>query len=53
MAAQANVNIQFSGNTNDTSVSVSYRQSIAPGTAVDAGTVITVYFRDNNTGDIA
>ncbi len=53
VAAQANVNIQFSGNTNDTSVSVSYRQSIEPGTTVDAGTVITVYFRDNNTGDIA
>jgi len=53
VAAQANVNIQFSGNTNDTSVSVSYRQSIASGTAADAGTVITVYFRDNNTGDIA
>ena len=53
VAAQANINIQFSGNTHDTSVSVSYRQSIEAGTSVDAGTVVTVYFRDNNTGDIA
>jgi stage V sporulation protein D (sporulation-specific penicillin-binding protein) len=52
-AAQANINIQFSGNTHDASGSISYRQSIAAGTSVDAGTVITVYFRDNNTGDIA
>jgi stage V sporulation protein D (sporulation-specific penicillin-binding protein) len=53
VAAQANINIQFSGNTHDTSVSVSYRQSIEAGTSVDAGTVVTVYFRDNNTRDIA
>ena len=50
-AAQANVNVQFSGNTQGSAAS--YRQSIAAGTEVESGTIITVYFRDNNTGDIA
>lgn len=50
-AAQSNINVQFSGNTKGSAAS--YRQSIAAGSQVDTGTIVTVYFRDNNTGDIA
>ena len=50
-AAHANINVQFSGNTKGSAAS--YRQSISAGTQVDTGTIVTVYFRDNNTGDIA
>ncbi len=50
-AARSNINVQFSGNTKGSSVS--YRQSIKTGTEVEGGTIVTVYFRDNNTGDIA
>lgn len=49
-ATNAGINAQFSGNTNQGEVQ-SYRQSIEPGTEVDAGTVVTVYFRDNAVVD--
>ncbi len=49
-AASAGVNIEFSGNI-ITSGLKAYNQSIAAGTQVDAGTVVTVYFRDETTID--
>ncbi len=49
-AANAGVNIEFSGNIT-TSGLKAYNQSIKKGTKVDAGTVITVYFRDETTVD--
>ncbi|MBR6693849.1 MAG: PASTA domain-containing protein [Clostridia bacterium] len=52
-AASAGINVEFSGNTIAGSSVISYKQSVAPGTKVDAGTVITVYFRDNTAVDFA
>ena len=49
-AASAGVNIEFSGNIT-TSGLKAYNQSITKGTKVDAGTVVTVYFRDESTVD--
>lgn len=49
-AAAAGVNIEFSGNIT-TSGLKAYNQSITKGTKVDAGTVVTVYFRDESTVD--
>ncbi len=49
-AATAGVNIEFSGNIT-TSGLKSYNQSIKKGTKVDAGTVVTVYFRDESSVD--
>ncbi len=49
-AANAGVNIEFSGNIT-TSGLKAYNQSIAKGTKVDAGTVITVFFRDESAVD--
>lgn len=49
-AAAAGVNIVFSGNIS-TSGLKAYNQSIEKGTKVDAGTVVTVYFRDESTVD--
>lgn len=49
-AAAAGVNIVFSGNIT-TSGLKAYNQSIKKGTKVDAGTVVTVYFRDESTVD--
>ena len=49
-AAAAGVNIEFSGNIT-TSGLKAYNQSIKKGTKVDAGTVVTVYFRDETTVD--
>lgn len=48
-AANAGVNIEFSGNTGGSLTA--YKQSINAGTSVDAGTVVTVYFSDNNVVD--
>lgn len=50
VAARAGVNIEFAGNTTTGGLK-SYKQSIGEGTAVDIGTVITVYFRDDNVVD--
>ncbi len=52
-AASVGINVEFSGNTISSGSVISYRQSIEPGTMVDAGTVITVYFRDNTAVDFA
>lgn len=49
-AANAGVNIEFSGNIT-TSGLKAYNQSINPGTAVEAGSIITVYFRDETAVD--
>lgn len=49
-AASAGVNIEFSGNIT-TSGLKAYNQSIKKGTKVSAGTVVTVYFRDESTVD--
>lgn len=50
VAAKAGINIEFSGNTTTGGLK-SYKQSIAAGQSVDSGTVVTVYFRDNNAAD--
>ncbi len=49
-AAEAGVNIEFSGNLT-TSGLKAYNQSIGVGTQVEAGTVVTVYFRDETSVD--
>ena len=50
IAASSNINVEFSGNTSSGGL-LSYKQSIKAGQSVDAGTVITVYFRDENVVD--
>ncbi len=52
-AASVGINVEFSGNTISGGNVISYKQSIAPGTMVDPGTVVTVYFRDNTAVDFA
>ncbi len=49
-AAQLGLNIEFSGNIAISGLRA-YSQSIAAGTEVDVGTIITVYFRDETTVD--
>lgn len=49
-AAAAGVNIEFSGNITTGGLKA-YSQSIKKGKEVDAGTVVTVYFRDESTVD--
>lgn len=49
-AARAGVNVEFSGNTSTGSLKA-YKQSVEAGKEVDAGTVITVYFSDDNVVD--
>ena len=49
-AANAGINIEFSGNTTTGGLK-SYKQSIEAGQSVDAGTIVTVYFRDDNVAD--
>lgn len=49
-AATAGINIEFSGNTSSNGLKA-YEQSIAAGTSVAAGTIVTVYFRDETTVD--
>lgn len=51
-AAAAGVNVEFSGNIKGAG-SKAYKQSIGAGTAVELGTVVSVYFRDDDTGDFA
>ena len=50
LAANSNINVEFSGNTASGGLK-SYKQSVEAGQSVDAGTVITVYFRDENVVD--
>ncbi len=49
-AAMAGINIEFSGNTSSSGLK-SYNQSIEAGQTVDAGTIVTVYFRDDTVVD--
>ena len=49
-ASAAGLNVEFSGNTTMGGLK-SYSQSIDPGETVDAGTVITVYFREDSVAD--
>lgn len=52
-AATAGINIEFAGNTTGENGVLAYKQSVAAGTKVDVGTVVTVYFRDNSAVDFA
>ncbi len=49
-AAKAGLNIEFSGNTTSSGLK-SYMQSVEAGQSVNAGTIVTVYFRDETTVD--
>ena len=52
VAAAAGINIEFSGNTTSASLKA-YNQSVAEGTQVAKGEIVTVYFRDEETVDLA
>jgi hypothetical protein len=49
-SVNSGINVEFSGNTTSGGLK-SYRQSIDPGTTVNAGTIVTVYFRDESAVD--
>ncbi len=51
-AHAAGINIELSGN-NENGTIKSYRQSVAAGTTVPVGSIVTVYFRDENGVDMA
>lgn len=51
-AANANINVEFSGNVSSVTLK-SYKQSIKAGEVVPIGQVVTVYFRDEDTVDLA
>lgn len=50
VSAKSGINIEFSGNTTSAGLK-SYRQSIPEGQQVKAGTIVTVYFRDETSVD--
>ena len=50
LAASSGINIEFSGLTTASGLK-SYKQSIDSGTQVNAGTIVTVYFRDESGAD--
>ena len=50
IAASSGINIEFSGLTTAAGLK-SYRQSVEAGTEVSAGTIVTVYFRDDSAVD--
>lgn len=52
IATNAGLNVTFKGNTLTQSIVVSYSQSIKAGTEVDEGSVIEVYFRSYESGDM-
>ncbi|MDD6479618.1 MAG: penicillin-binding transpeptidase domain-containing protein [Oscillospiraceae bacterium] len=52
IAAEAGINIEFSGNTTSADTK-SYSQSIEKDKSVPIGTVVTVYFRDEGMADVA
>ena len=52
LAAQYGLNVSFKGNTNSLKAVVSYQQSVEVGSEVERGSVVEVYFRSNETGDI-
>lgn len=51
VAANSNINISFAGASQLLKGVVSYKQSIPEGTKVDAGTIVTVYFRTTETAE--
>ena len=52
VAASANINLEIAGNySGGAGVSYVYKQNIAANTEVEAGTVVTVYFRENSTAE--
>ena len=51
-ATNAGLNIEFSGNTTNTTLKA-YNQSIVAGETVPIGKIITVYFREEGNADIA
>lgn len=51
MAADYDLNIIYSGANLTTEGVVAYKQSIEPDTQVEAGTVVTVYFRSEDSSD--
>ena len=51
-AADAGINIKFSGNATAKGI-LSYSQDIKAGTTVPMGQVVTVYFRDEASADMA
>lgn len=51
VAADGNINVQFSGASLTGTAMVSYKQSIEVDTEVDAGTIVTVYFRTTETAE--
>lgn len=51
-AVKSGLNIEFSGNTTSSGLKA-YKQSIKEGTQVPSGTIITVYFLDESTIDMA
>ena len=52
LANQYGLNVHFKGNINSDKAVVSYQQSVPADSEVSKGTVIEVYFRSNETGDI-
>lgn len=52
IAASSNINVEFSGSVTSTTVK-SYSQSINAGESVPLGQIVTVYFRDEASADMA
>ena len=51
LAADSNINISFAGASQLSKGVISYKQSIPKETAVEAGTIVTVYFRTTETAE--
>ena len=51
LASSKKINVQYSGISSSGSGVVAYKQSIEQGTEVDAGTIVTVYFRTTETAE--
>ncbi len=52
LAQQYGINVVFKGNTVSDKAVVAYMQSITENTTTEKGTLVEVYFRSNETGDI-
>lgn len=52
-AAEAGINVEFSGNILSGANTYCYKQSVKPGEQVGQGSVVTVYFRDDSIVDFA
>ncbi len=51
LAAKNNINVRFSGGALNGAGTLSYKQDIKEGTTVEAGTIVTVYFRSPETAE--